>query len=125
AVVGLCLLLGRRRPVLRVLAPLAAVGSMALTVYCLQIVAIRVWEEPLMAGTGNGELLVLVVASLVLATVWRWSFGRGPLERFMGWVAGRAASVSSGVAPDGASPTRRDAVPTAPPASSGDVQSGA
>ncbi|WP_240666211.1 heparan-alpha-glucosaminide N-acetyltransferase domain-containing protein [Oerskovia turbata] len=126
AVLGLCLLLGDRRPVLRVLAPLAAVGSMALTVYCLQIVAIWAWQDQLMAGTGNGELLVLVVASLVFATVWRWSFGRGPLERFVGWVAGRAASVSSGVAgPDGPLPAGRDAGPTAPPTSGGDVQSGA
>lgn len=126
AVLGLCLLLGARRPVLRVLAPLAAVGSMALTVYCLQIVAIWAWEDPLMTGTGNGELLLLVVASLVFATVWRWSFGRGPLERFVGWVAGRAASITPSAAPpDDPSPTRRDAAPTAQPTPGGDVQSGA
>jgi uncharacterized protein len=151
AVLGLCLLLGGRRPVLWALSPLAAVGSMALTVYCLQIVAIFVWEEPLLTGTGNGELAVLVVGSLVFATVWRWSFGRGPLERLMGWVARRAASIptepgapataageasppvaseaageaAGGEATVGAAPTRRDDGPTAPPTPGGDVQSGA
>ncbi|MHA7132440.1 heparan-alpha-glucosaminide N-acetyltransferase domain-containing protein [Oerskovia turbata] len=93
AVLGLCLLVGGRRPVLWALSPLAAVGSMALTVYCLQIVAIFVWEDPLLTGTGNGELAMLVGGSLAFATVWRWSFGRGPLERLMGWVARRAASI--------------------------------
>lgn len=134
AVLGLCLLLGSRRPVLRVLAPLAAVGSMALTVYCLQIVAIWAWEDQLMTRTGNGELLLLVIASLAFATVWRWWFGRGPLERFVGWVAARAASIpaphgahgaASSLAVEDDAPTRRDAVPTAPPTSGGDVQSGA
>lgn len=121
AVLGLCLLLGSSRAVLRVLAPLAAVGSMALTVYCLQILAIWAWEDQLMAGTGNGELGMLVVASLVFATVWRWMLGRGPLERFVGWVAGRAASIPA-AAPD---PTSRDDGPTAQPTPAGDVQSGA
>lgn len=124
AALGLCLLVGGLgRPVLRVLAPLAAVGSMALTVYCLQIVAIWAWEDPLLTGPGNGELLALIVGSLVFATVWRWSFGRGPLERFVGWVAGRAASIPAEPAADG--PTRRDDGPTAQPTPGGDVQSGA
>lgn len=122
AVLGLCLLVGDRRPLLRVLAPLAAVGSMALTVYCLQVVAIWAWQDQLMADAGNGELLLLVVASLVLATVWRWSLGRGPLERFVGGVAGRAASIPSAPAPG---PSRRDVGPTTPPTPGGDVQSGA
>ena len=126
AVLGLCLLLGSSRAVLRVLAPLAAVGSMALTVYCLQVLAIWAWEDQLMSATGNGELALLVVASLVFATVWRWALGRGPLERFVGWVAGRAASITPSAAPpDDPSPTRRDAAPTAPPTPRGDVQSGA
>lgn len=107
---------------LRVLAPLAAVGSMALTVYCLQVLAIWAWEDQLMSATGNGELALLVVASLVFATVWRWALGRGPLERFVGWVAGRAASIPAAPAPD---PTSRDDGPTAPPTPRGDVQSGA
>lgn len=122
AVLGLCLLLGSSRAVLRVLAPLAAVGSMALTVYCLQVLAIWAWEDQLMSATGNGELALLVVASLVFATVWRWALGRGPLERFVGWVAGRAASIPAAPAPD---PTSRDDGPTAPPTPRGDVQSGA
>ncbi|MFD6091449.1 heparan-alpha-glucosaminide N-acetyltransferase domain-containing protein [Oerskovia sp. NPDC060338] len=122
AVLGLCLLLGSSRAVLRVLAPLAAVGSMALTVYCLQVLAIWAWEDQLMSATGNGELALLVVASLVFATVWRWALGRGPLERFVGWVAGRAASIPAAPAPD---PTSRDDGPTASPTPRGDVQSGA
>ncbi|KZM35482.1 heparan-alpha-glucosaminide N-acetyltransferase domain-containing protein [Oerskovia enterophila] len=121
AVLGLCLLLGSSRAVLRVLAPLAAVGSMALTVYCLQVLAIWAWEDQLMSATGNGELALLVVASLVFPTAWRWALGRGPLERFVGWVAGRAASIPAAPAPD---PTSRDDGPTALPTPRGDVQSG-
>jgi uncharacterized protein len=87
AVVGLCLHVGR---VGRwVLAPLAAVGSMALTVYSLQIVAI--WHWDLVGSTTNGPLVVLVLVTLAAATAWRFLLGRGPLERLVGRVADRAA----------------------------------
>ncbi|MFC8598356.1 heparan-alpha-glucosaminide N-acetyltransferase domain-containing protein [Isoptericola sp. NPDC057191] len=95
AVVGLCLHVGR---VGRwVLAPLAAVGSMALTVYALQIVAIWRWE--LLGATTNGPLLVLVLVTLGAATLWRFLVGRGPVERLVGRVAERAAGTPPVAAP--------------------------
>jgi uncharacterized protein len=89
AVLGLCLFAGR---VGRwVLAPLAAAGAMALTVYSAQIVALWAWGDTAYEQTTNGPLLVLVVATLAAATAWRWAFGRGPLERLFAAVARRAS----------------------------------
>jgi uncharacterized membrane protein len=86
AVVGACLYIGR---VGRwVLAPLAATGAMALTVYSLQVVAI--WHWDLVPGETNGPLAVMVLVTLAAATLWRFWFGRGPLERLVGRVADAA-----------------------------------
>ncbi|GAA4831924.1 heparan-alpha-glucosaminide N-acetyltransferase domain-containing protein [Saccharopolyspora rosea] len=81
AVLALCLVVGDR--VRALLAPLAAVGSMALTVYVVQAVALKIIEDnareslvqlPWLPLTG------LVVGSLVLCGLWRPFLGRGPLE---------------------------------------------
>ncbi|WP_159798574.1 heparan-alpha-glucosaminide N-acetyltransferase domain-containing protein [Puerhibacterium puerhi] len=87
AVLGLCLYAGRVGA--RVLAPLAAVGAAALTVYSLHIVAI--WRWDLVGSETNRPLAVMVVVTLVAATAWRFLLGRGPLERLLAWVATRAA----------------------------------
>ncbi|GAB4083418.1 heparan-alpha-glucosaminide N-acetyltransferase domain-containing protein [Myceligenerans cantabricum] len=93
-VIGLCLFAGRVGA--RVLAPLAAVGALALTVYSAQIVV--VW-----AVTANGFDLLdpptntplgrMVLVTLAAATLWRALFGQGPLERataaWVRWVTGR------------------------------------
>ena len=66
-----------------------------------------------------------LLATLAVATAWRWALGRGPLERLFASVAARASSVttappgSPGAAPAGARPTARD--DGAPP--TGDVPS--
>ncbi|WP_166849269.1 heparan-alpha-glucosaminide N-acetyltransferase domain-containing protein [Isoptericola sp. BMS4] len=87
AVVGLCLYAGR---VGRwVLAPLAATGAMALTVYSLQIVAI--WHWDLIGSETNGPLAVMVLVTLAATTAWRFLLGRGPLERLVSRVADGAA----------------------------------
>jgi uncharacterized protein len=86
-VLGLCLYAGRIGSV--VLAPLAAVGSMALTVYSLQIVAI--WRWDLLDSTTNGPLVVMILVTLAAASAWRAFLGRGPFERVVGAVARRAA----------------------------------
>ncbi|WP_277211838.1 heparan-alpha-glucosaminide N-acetyltransferase domain-containing protein [Isoptericola croceus] len=86
-VLALCLYAGRLGAI--VLAPLAAVGSMALTVYSLQIVAI--WRWDLVGSTTNGPLAVMILVTLVAATAWRALLGRGPLERAIGGAALRAA----------------------------------
>jgi uncharacterized protein len=70
------------------LSPLAATGSMALTVYSAQIVAIWWWD--LVGSATNGPLVVMVLVTLAAATAWRLALGRGPLERLVGWVSDRA-----------------------------------
>lgn len=98
-VIGLCLFAGRIGA--RVLAPLAAVGSMALTVYSAQIVAI--WAVTaggfdLLDPPTNGPLGWMVLITLAAATLWRALFGQGPLERAMvRWVRWILSSVPPGV----------------------------
>jgi uncharacterized membrane protein YeiB len=84
---GLCLYAGRVGA--RVLAPLAAVGAMALTVYSLQIVAI--WHWDLIGSETNGPLAVMVLVTLAAATLWRFLVGRGPFETLFARVTDRAA----------------------------------
>ncbi|MEG3616778.1 heparan-alpha-glucosaminide N-acetyltransferase domain-containing protein [Isoptericola haloaureus] len=87
AVLGLCLAVGGVGA--WVLSPLAAVGSLALTVYSLQIVAI--WHGDLIDAETNGPLLAMIGVSLLAATLWRLWLGRGPLERLFTAVARRTA----------------------------------
>jgi hypothetical protein len=83
AVIGLCLTAGRIGS--RGLIPLAATGSMGLTVYSVQIVAI--WRWDLVDHPSNTTLGVMVVITLVAATAWRAFLGQGPLERLVAWVS--------------------------------------
>ncbi|MCB7137901.1 heparan-alpha-glucosaminide N-acetyltransferase domain-containing protein [Cellulosimicrobium marinum] len=110
AVLGACLFAGR---VGRwVLAPVAAVGSMALTVYSAQVVVLYAWGEEAFEQTTNGPLLVLVLATLAVATAWRWAFGRGPLERLLTAVARRTTDGP----PDTSPRTAHAPAPAEPPA---------
>ncbi|TYP84952.1 DUF418 domain-containing protein [Blastococcus xanthinilyticus] len=91
-VIAACLVLADRVPV--VLAPLAAVGALALTVYTAHIVVIRVLMslDPA-AVEGAGAWVVFAVCAMAGATGWRAVFGRGPLERLLTWSSTRAAAV--------------------------------
>lgn len=87
-VLGLCLSVGRIGA--RVLAPLAAVGALALTVYSAQIVAIWWWSRTywdLLDPATNVPLGIITLVTLAAATAWRAFLGRGPLERLFAWVA--------------------------------------
>lgn len=94
AIIGLCLLVARS---LRfVVFPLAAVGSMALTAYTGQILAIvLVWhggQDYWIAGYDNAPIfLALAIGALVGCTLWALFLGRGPLERVLGWASTSAA----------------------------------
>ena len=74
AVLGAMLLLARRLGVL--LRPLAAIGSMTLTLYTLHVVLLA---TALPKETPDALLWHLVIA-LVIAVPWRTFVGRGPLE---------------------------------------------
>jgi uncharacterized membrane protein YeiB len=75
-------------------APLAAVGAMALSVYTAQIVVMWALLAVARDATQGVDVwLLFVVAALVGATVWRARFGRGPLERLLTWSSSRAAAV--------------------------------
>ncbi|MFC5928039.1 DUF418 domain-containing protein [Cryobacterium melibiosiphilum] len=73
--------------------PIAAAGSMALTVYTLQIVAligfvaVREGNDPSVPAIvdypGVPLLVGMVLASLLFASLWRVFFGKGPLERML------------------------------------------
>jgi uncharacterized membrane protein YeiB len=94
-VVG-CLVLAERLPA--VTAPLAAVGAMALTVYTVHILAIRVLMD--LAPDAAGGLRTwawFAVAALVGATAWRSLVGRGPLEWLLTWTSSRAARLPPSV----------------------------
>ncbi|OMQ14917.1 hypothetical protein A7K94_0213150, partial [Modestobacter sp. VKM Ac-2676] len=76
AVLGVCLLLGRGlQPLLR---PLAAAGSMTLTLYSLHLLLVA---TPLPRGLGN--LVLQVVLLVAFALVWSKSHLRGPLEELV------------------------------------------
>jgi uncharacterized membrane protein len=81
-VLGVCILAGRATSTL--LRPLAAAGSMTLTLYSLHLLLL---SSPVMPGNGLGLLLqtVLVVA---FALVWSRSHARGPLEELVAQASG-------------------------------------
>lgn len=78
ALLGAMLLVTRSNAVMRLLGPVAAVGSMPLTVYSTHVVLLAVWTP----DTGAGAYFVVLIGVLTLSAVlWRRRFGQGPLER--------------------------------------------
>ena len=75
AVLGVLLLLCNGAAA-RLLAPLAAAGSMPLTLYSAHVVTLALTESE----DPTRYYLVQVAVALVAATLWRHRFGRGPLE---------------------------------------------
>lgn len=105
ALIGFLLLLGPA--VGRVLYPIAAVGSMPLTAYCLHLLVI--WLVPGTIFSDSAWPVILVSGGIIVAcTLWRALAGRGPLERFMHTTSVRAADSIAG--PDGPTPN-----PNVPP----------
>jgi uncharacterized membrane protein YeiB len=86
-VIAVCLVVADRLPVAAF--PVASVGSMALTVYSAQIVA--VWATGTQESGDNRMWVAYVAVALVLATTWRLVLGRGPLERLITWSSVRVA----------------------------------
>ena len=87
ALTGLCLLIGRASR--NVLWPLAAVGSMSLTVYATHLVVLG--TMPSLANNSWEAMLWMSVGALIVCGLWRFFYRRGPLEwamwRFSYYVA--------------------------------------
>src|SRR5690554_6235952 len=94
ALIGALLWLDRFRRSRLAAHPLAAAGSMPLTIYTLQILllaALVAFEGAaawLPDYPGIPLMLTLIVASLLFAEVWRTLLGSGPLERMLRALAG-------------------------------------
>ncbi len=87
AVLGAALLLMQHagKVVALLLSPLAAAGSMTLTLYTVHVIAVDAEVGP----TDRYDLYVLhAVLALIVATMWRTLVGRGPLEALAARVAG-------------------------------------
>ena len=86
-VLGLCLLVSGRTGWL--LAPVRAVGTLALTVYAAHIVAFAVLQRTAgdWLGAGWAPAASVMAGALVLVTAWRSRLGSGPLERLVRWAS--------------------------------------
>jgi hypothetical protein len=88
AVLGVCLLLTRRG--VGPLLPVAAAGSMTLTLYTLHVLALRT-DGPFLLDDRLELGLLHVPVALTTATFWRAVVGRGPLESLTTSVSTRVA----------------------------------
>lgn len=89
AVLALCLATAKALP--RLTWPLAAPGSMTLTLFSAQIVVIAVVGDEMYYTPSNVAFVVLCLASVVFACVWRPALGQGPLERLLSVASSAAA----------------------------------
>ncbi|MBB4686623.1 heparan-alpha-glucosaminide N-acetyltransferase domain-containing protein [Amycolatopsis jiangsuensis] len=81
----------------RLLAPIAAVGALSLTVYTGQAIALKYVMKTLSAGhVAHPWLpwLTFVAVSVLVCALWRPLLGRGPLEALLHWVSTRIANVT-------------------------------
>ncbi|PKQ26295.1 MAG: hypothetical protein CVT64_04170 [Actinobacteria bacterium HGW-Actinobacteria-4] len=71
--------------------PLLATGSMAFTVYVIQILVIAAAGYEVVYIPSNITMVVLCAALVGFASLWRWHAGQGPLERAMTRASSAAA----------------------------------
>src|SRR5262249_20306981 len=90
ALLGALLLLTGLPGAAKVLGPLAAAGSMPLTLYTAQVLF---FATGLLSGYPYVQYVLMVTATLTLAGVWRRMRGRGPLETVVAFAADRARRV--------------------------------
>ncbi|GHS89009.1 hypothetical protein AGMMS50218_14230 [Actinomycetota bacterium] len=99
-VLALCLAAADAAP--RALGPLAATGALALTAYSAHVVVIWLLGPEVVWAPTTGTWLGFLGVTVVLCTLWRSLWGRGPLEQLLHRVSTRAADV----APDELPPAR-------------------
>jgi hypothetical protein len=87
ALLGAMLLLTRVAWPRRLLLPVAAAGSMTLTLYTAHVLLLA---SGLLPSDPETSYAVQVAGALLFATLWRRALGRGPLERAVALLAGPA-----------------------------------
>jgi hypothetical protein len=97
---ALLLLASVARPARVLLAPLAAAGSMTLSLYSAHVLLVA---SDLLPDDRETSYVVQVCAALVLALLWRHFLGRGPLERAIALLADPVRRAAAGP-PDGRPP---------------------
>jgi uncharacterized membrane protein YeiB len=93
-VIAGCLAVADRWP--RALAPLAAVGALALTAYSVHIVVIAVLGKTVVYQATLDVWLAFVLTTIGLCWLWAASVGRGPFE----WVLHRVSTKAADLTPD-------------------------
>ncbi|GIG22418.1 hypothetical protein Cch01nite_31420 [Cellulomonas chitinilytica] len=89
----------------RALAPLAAVGSLALSAYTVHLVAIAALGPAVVRDPTVGSWLAFLVTTVALCWLWASTVGRGPFEWLLHRVSTAAADVGTRDEPTG-SPSR-------------------
>ena len=91
-IIAICLVVARRYP--RATWPIAAVGTMPLTIYTAHIVAIFALGSLLPTEQPWWVLPAFTVCSIAFAMVWLTWFRRGPLEQVVHFVSTRPLSIA-------------------------------
>lgn len=88
-VISACLILTRKAAWLWT--PLSAIGTAALTAYVGHVLMLAFWTNP---PTGIYDVfLIFFAVAIPAAMIWKYFFGRGPLERILSWMASRNAEI--------------------------------
>lgn len=96
AFAGICAAAGlpalRGRVVREILRPVALVGTVALSVYALQFVLLKVLVQhaPAWLPFGWQPAVVFIAGCLMIGWLWARFVGRGPLELALAWLSGKS-----------------------------------
>lgn len=110
ALIGVLLLACTAPQIERALSPIAATGSMPLTIYTGQLIVLAVF---LLVPRGDdvgiehwGLLGGIALASVVFAVLWRRSVGRGPMEQLMATITDVGRKPPAGLTQEQVRPVR-------------------
>jgi uncharacterized membrane protein YeiB len=88
-IIALSLVVAEALP--RLVFPVASVGAMALTVYSLQVVSLRIF--PPEGSFGVAVWMAFIAGAVTFAVTWRLLVGRGPIERLLTRSSNRASGI--------------------------------
>ncbi len=91
-VIAVCIAAGQSIP--RALWPLAAAGSMALTLYVTHLFVIAIVGEDMVWEPTNEGMVWLCVGLITFACLWRWRFSQGPIEAVTSRLAAKIADAA-------------------------------